>query len=237
MRRARTPLDWRPARSQSTAVSVEGQIKAALLDGHLQPGDMLGSETTLAAKFGVSRLPIREALGRLQALGAVEIRVGAGGGARVAHGNPMRVAEALAIQLKLSGVSAEQVFDAQYVIEVSAAELAARVADENDIAKMEDALERARLLISRPAEFTTASMEFHQAVVDASHNLFFSTLMSAIIHVLYRSLGPHTTTAIAEGVVARHEKLLDAIRKGNAEKAKQLASAHLLRVRSHFFPD
>lgn len=57
---------------------VEKQIKEAVLDGKLQPGDFLGSENDLAEQFQVSRLPIREAMGRLQALGVVDVRTGAG---------------------------------------------------------------------------------------------------------------------------------------------------------------
>ena len=62
---------------------------------------------------------------RLQALGIAEIRMGKGGGARVARGNPRLFAEALAVQLDLTGVSAAEIMDAQRAIECLAAELAA----------------------------------------------------------------------------------------------------------------
>ena len=52
-----------------------------------------------------------------KALGIVEIRMGKGGGARIAQGNPRLFAEALAVQLDLTGVSAADILDAQRAIE------------------------------------------------------------------------------------------------------------------------
>ena len=51
-----------------------------------------------------SRIVARDALRTLEALGIVEIKMGKGGGARIARGNPRLFAEALAVQLDLTGV-------------------------------------------------------------------------------------------------------------------------------------
>jgi GntR family transcriptional regulator, transcriptional repressor for pyruvate dehydrogenase complex len=51
--------------------------------------------------------------------------MGKGGGARIAHGNPRLFAEALAVQLDLTGVSVAEIMDAQRAIETLGAELAA----------------------------------------------------------------------------------------------------------------
>ena len=73
---------------------------------------------------------------RSQALGIAEIKMGKGGGARVARGNPRLFAEALAVQLDLTGVSAAEIMDAQRAIECLAAELAAENATDEDIARL-----------------------------------------------------------------------------------------------------
>ncbi len=67
----------------------------------------------------------RDALRTLAALGVVEIKMGKGGGARIAPGNPRLFAEAMAVQLELAGVTAGEILDAQRAIECLAAELAA----------------------------------------------------------------------------------------------------------------
>jgi len=228
-----TPV-WKQGRTESTAMRVERQIKEALFDGHFTPGDFLGSENDLAAQFGVSRLPIREALGRLQTLGVVNIRSGAGGGARIAEGDPLRFSEALAIQLKLVDVSAEEIFDAQFAIEAAVAKLAARHATADDIEAMETALDRALSLINTQREFTQASMAFRIAVAKASQNRFLEAMIQAITHVMYRSLTPYTTETVAKGVIRRHRKLLDAIRAHDPQAAHDVVSKSLNALRKKY---
>lgn len=145
--------------------------------------------------------------------------------------------EALAIQLKLIGVGSDEVFDAQLIIEASAAELAARQANADDIAKMEACLARVEELVSSPDDFTpekltTASLAFHQSIVDASHNQFLSSIMKAISYVLYRSVNPYTTPAVGKRLVQRHRKMLAAIVARDGELARQLLTDHVAKVRA-----
>ncbi len=228
---------WRAGRTESTAMRVEKQIKEAVLDGKLSPGDFLGSENDLAEQFSVSRLPIREAMGRLQALGVVEVRTGAGGGTRISSGNAAPVVEALAIQLKLIGVDDNEVFDAQLIIEASAAEIAAEVATDEDMAHLTDCVAQIEEIVSNSAEFTpekltTASLAFHQAIVDASHNQFLSSIMKAISYVLYRSINPYTTPAVGKRLVQRHRKILAAITTRDGVLARKLLTEHVAIVRA-----
>ncbi|MSW51846.1 MAG: GntR family transcriptional regulator, partial [Actinobacteria bacterium] len=50
---------------------VAAQLRAAILDGELQPGNVLPSERELGERFGVGRTSVREALRALQAQGLV----------------------------------------------------------------------------------------------------------------------------------------------------------------------
>jgi len=92
-------------RSSSLSAQIVTWVRDTLFAKTLKPGDFLGTEKDLAARFGVSRIVARDALRTLEALGIVEIRMGKGGGARIAQGNPRLFAEALAVQLDLTGVS------------------------------------------------------------------------------------------------------------------------------------
>jgi DNA-binding GntR family transcriptional regulator len=56
--------DLRPVNRDSTAGIIAGQLRAAIMNGALPPGTQLG-ETDLAARFQVSRGPLREAMQRL----------------------------------------------------------------------------------------------------------------------------------------------------------------------------
>ena len=112
-------------RSSSLSAQMVSQVRDDLFAKKLKPGDFLGTEMDLAGRFGTSRIVARDALRTLEALGIVEIRMGKGGGARIAQGNPRLFAEALAVQLDLTGVTAAAIMDAQRAIETLAAELAA----------------------------------------------------------------------------------------------------------------
>lgn len=107
------------------------QIRAAVLNKEIVAGQFLGSEAALSEQFGVSRMAARDALRTLEGLGIVEIRMGSRGGVWVAQGNPDRLADAMAIHLKLIGVTSGEVFDAQMAIEEMAALLWAYMGHEN----------------------------------------------------------------------------------------------------------
>src|SRR6478752_657770 len=130
-------------RSSSLSAQMVAQVRDDLFAKRLKPGEFLGTEKDLAARFGASRIVARDALRTLEALGIVEIRMGKGGGARIAQGNPRLFAEALAVQLDLTGVSAAEIMDAQRAIETLAAELAAQHATAEDIAKLRSLLAEA----------------------------------------------------------------------------------------------
>ncbi len=83
-----------PGRGRALSSRIIAEVCEALFEKRLKPGDFLGTEEKLAARFDVSRIVARDALRTLEALGVVEIRMGAGGGARIAYGNPRLFAEA-----------------------------------------------------------------------------------------------------------------------------------------------
>ena len=228
-----TALAWIPIRSEPAGLRIERQIKAAILKGQYRVGEYLGSENDLAAQLGVSRLPVREAVGRLQALGLVEVRTGAAGGVRVAAGKPDGIAELLAIQLVLDGLEAEEVLVAQRIVEVAAVGMAARNASAAALESMRQALAEAERLVEQPEAFTAASMAFHAAVGVASQNRFLSIMMQAIALALERVNAPDTTVEVARKVAARHRKLLQAIEAGDEAASVALISRHLEHVHAH----
>ena len=113
----KTNQSWSPVRANSVANQIVMQVREALFSGKFQPGDLLGSEKDLAGQFDVSRITVRDALRTLETMGIIEIRVGAGGGARIAEGNLDHFSDALAVQFKLAGVTESEILDLQIAIE------------------------------------------------------------------------------------------------------------------------
>src|SRR5262249_47254069 len=123
-------------RSASLSSQIVSDVREALFAKKLKPGDFLGTEKDIAARYGVSRIVARDALRTLEALGIAAIKRGRGGGAGGAPGNPGLSAGALAVQLDLTGVSAAEILDAQRAIECMAGELAAENATAADHARL-----------------------------------------------------------------------------------------------------
>ena len=93
-RKPHDPWAFESARPAATlSARIVEEVREALFAKRLAPGDFLGTEKDLAEQAGVSRIVARDALRTLQALGVVEIKVGAGGGARIAKGNPALFAD------------------------------------------------------------------------------------------------------------------------------------------------
>src|SRR5712672_2341977 len=155
-------------RGPTLSARIITQVRDALFAKQMRPGDFLGTEKDLAERFGVSRIVARDALRTLEAQGIVEIKVGSGGGARIAQGNARLFAEALAVQLDLTGVSAGEIMDAQRAIECLAAELAARNSTAEDHVRVRELIADAERKIDDVAAYTRASREFHLAVAEAS---------------------------------------------------------------------
>ena len=230
---------WQDVRPQSVSSRIVDQVRAALFRGELKPGDMLGSETDLAKKFGVSRVPVRDAFKTLQALGIVEVKMGANGGARIAAGDPNRFADALAVQLKLVGIGIEEMFDAQIAIEVMATELAAKRASTADLTKLRSILRDLQAMSQKSftalsaARFTETAMHFHAALVDAAHNRALSAQFKALRLVLEPIYGRRTSSTIAKRVIAADKAVLDAVAARDPARACALIRRRLETIRAH----
>ncbi|EXG82775.1 FadR/GntR family transcriptional regulator [Cryptosporangium arvum] len=83
------------ARRARSFDDVVDRVRGAILAGSIPAGERLPSERELAEQFGVSRATLREALRALEALGLIEIRVGAHGGAFATEGGSGRTADVL----------------------------------------------------------------------------------------------------------------------------------------------
>lgn len=134
--------------------SLTRQISAKIVDGSLPPGSRL-DELTLAGRFGVSRTPVREALGRLSAGGLVERRPHRG--VVVANVPQERLMHLFELMTELEGLCARLAADRMDTLArsdlVAIHDQTRAVADSGDI----DA-------------YATLNRRFHLAVYDGARN-------------------------------------------------------------------
>ena len=106
-------------------------LRDAILNGRFKAGARL-RQTDLAAQLAISRTPIREALGRLQQEGLIELLPG--GGVRV---------------VLLDLTEAVELYDLREVLDGLAARLAAHRADEGALGRIRKALGRMAQCLAR----------------------------------------------------------------------------------------
>jgi DNA-binding GntR family transcriptional regulator len=197
-------------------VSVVDRAYAALreriLSGDLAHHAKLRQED-LAAELGVSRTPVREALGRLAADGLVELLPNRG--ARVADVSPEDMRSS---------------YEARVVIEPAAAALAARRRDPGELAAMRAAIAAHRDAFGDVHAAFNANRDFHLALVAASGNAF---LLRFVELLWARRLGFRIYEAQRESpeLIAldaeQHEAIAEAVRRGDATQAEQLTREHI----------
>ena len=219
-------------RSASLSSQIVADVREALTAKRLASGDFLGTEKDLAARHGVSRIVARDALRTLEALGIVEIRMGKGGGARVARGNPRLFAEALAVQLDLTGVSAAEILDAKRAVECMAAELAAENATPADHARLRALLADAERKLDDVDAYTLSSREFHLAIAEASHNRVLVVQFISLQNVSWPSRNTTLTPKVARRILDVHRELADLIEMRDAAGARALMDDHVRMIRA-----
>src|ERR671922_347598 len=211
--------------------AIADQVRTAIVSGKLKQGERLPPERELAAQFGVSRVTVRDALRALEAMGLVEIRVGARGGAFVRAPSGSLVAQAMADMIAMSAVDAADVVEARLIVELGTVTLACARATEEDLQALDALDKRARAALKAGTYTRELSWEFHALLVNAAHNGAIEGLAQSFRSTLsmhpVRVREPRKRSFAA--TVDEHRRILRAIKRGDAAAARRELAAHLLR--------
>jgi GntR family transcriptional repressor for pyruvate dehydrogenase complex len=218
-------------RAVRASEDVAAQILEAFYTAGLKPGEWLGTEAELAERFNVSRVTVRDAVSALAARGLIDVRVGARGGLRIATSDPDRLIDAFSIQLRLMGLTRDELFEAMVAIEPVTAALAAERATDAQIAELRELVDRSRGAFDDPLLFAQLAVGFHQALADLSGNRALRASLAALRSTQLEHMGPPTTRPIAERVARLHDSILRAIAARDADLARQRMLDHLAAVR------
>ena len=197
----------------------------------LKPGDPLPSERQIQQQLGISRGPVREALRVLQSIGMIEAKQGKG--LFVKEMDPRPMVDAFVTHLTLFETdSFDHLLGLREVLELGAAELAARQRNDDDLAAMKALLDSMRGRIERQELVLEEDMGFHDALVKAAHN--------PLLEYLYGCLTPFLLTVRDRGelreevVIAclnEHTAIYEAVRDQDAGLAIRLMQEHMEYVR------
>ncbi len=193
-----------------SAQTVTDQLRALILDGSLGIGVQLKQEA-LARKFGVSRIPIREALKRLEAEGLV---------AHTAHQGSVVASRSIDDLL--------ETLDIRIGLESRALVLA--------IPHMTPAiLRKAETILARydasdmPGEWSELNLAFHLCLYKPCGRQRLLSMIESLVRSVDIHLRAHQSAAIGRKSPQKdHRALLEACRTGNAERARKLLERHIV---------
>jgi GntR family transcriptional repressor for pyruvate dehydrogenase complex len=206
------------------------RIKQMIVAGELRPGDRLPREADLAARLGLSRNSLREAVKALALIRVLEVRQG--DGTFVTSLDPSLLMETMGFVLDLhQDASVLEFFEVRRILEPAAAARAALRMADDDIAALRKMLDE---LGPEPAveDLLTSDVEFHKVVALGSGNRALASIIDSLRQPTYRARiwrGLTQTDAVTR-TLAEHRAILDAIEGREPEVARSWATVHIAGV-------
>ncbi len=205
---------------------VANLILEMIDSGAYPPGTRLPGERELAAKFGVSRVVIREAEISLEALGRVEIKVGSGVYVR----EPKGVGN-----FSLPAVSAFELTQTRLLFESECAALAATMITDAQIEELEETVRRMEEVGSRSSDGEEADRQFHMIITKSTGNAANEFFMQNLWRMRTEIDNVKTVYAgvcVTESShrVEEHTEILEALRSRDSEGARRAMRNHFSRL-------
>ncbi|MBY8860251.1 GntR family transcriptional regulator [Nocardia sp. CA2R105] len=196
-----TVLEWTRLRDE-----VCEQLRDRIIAGQFEPGHRL-VERDLAEQFGVSRIPVREAIQTLITEGFVEVL------------SPRKI-----VVKRISQRDVEELFGVREALETYAAREATLRADAGDLRTLQRLVEKARraTLSGHPDRISRANAEFHRHIIDMAGNRLLADLLRPLegrLRWLFQQIDDPGQ------LWCEHRALYEAIASGDA----QIAADHALR--------
>jgi GntR family transcriptional repressor for pyruvate dehydrogenase complex len=203
-----------------------GQIQSWIAENGLEVGDRLPPERELAARLGVSRATISQALVAMEVVGMVAVRHG-DGVVLVDPGGSAKVTRALRRHAR----QMPEIIEAREALETKLAALAATRRTESDLVAMDEALEFMARDIAAGGRGVEGDERFHAAVTAAGHSRLLAKLMAEISELIRDTrISSLSQPGRPEHSLRGHRKIADAIRTRDAGAAAAAMQEHITMV-------
>lgn len=224
------------ARQSKTTDIIIGQVRTAILEGRLKPGDRLPPEKQLGEQFQVSKQTLRESMRALEHMGLIDVRKGGGGGAFIVAVDEQVAAQNLANYLYFKNLTIENLSEFRRIMEPFAAARAAErmsPADLDTLQRLNDST-RANLQSENWDRVSRDEIAFHRLIARQTENPililmldFVETLLEDFKKILKPDAGFMGT------VLEAHEAICDAIAGGDAQLAAEQMLNHIIDVEAY----
>lgn len=205
---------------------VADQIRKLIGSGALKTGDLLPPERELAAKLGVGRSSIRDAVRTLEVMGILEPRQGHGTVVRDLNADALVIPLSLVLTRKRELVT--ELLDVRRMIEPGLAARAAKNATDEEIARMGEIIERHEAKLRRGEQAIDEDSDFHYTIALAARNSVVLRVLDVLMDLLRESRSralqvPGRPKRSFEG----HRRILRAIQRRDAKAAEAAVRQHL----------
>ncbi len=197
-------------------------LKEAIVKGDLHPGQRL-VESALSAQMGISRIPVREAIKKLEQDGLIEKLEKGGFIVR----NP-------------SSKEIEETFGIRACLESYAAALATGHMDAPTIDRLERVLRLYREALERRdiANMTQLNNQLDEIIFSASGSRKLYALIANFRDFIFRYRKVLLTCMDYAAIsLSEHEEIVRAMKEGDGERVEKLVRKHLLRGRDILIKD
>lgn len=202
----------------TSAERVYDDLRAAIIGGEYAPGERLRAEA-LAARFGTSRTPVREALMLLEGDGLVEIEPRRG-----------------AVVRSFDPADLVDLYEVRAMLEARAAGLAAARIAPADLALLEATCERVEGLTGNSARtidtLIATNEDFHRILIEAAGSPRLSAALRTVAGIPrpFKTVFWNDASERARSLAA-HREIIAGLRAGSSDRAESAMRLHVLNAR------
>jgi len=199
-----TLSDAKPTRPTPTTLKshIFQGLRDAIVSGRYRPGDRL-NESRIAREFGISRIPVREALMQLQE-----------------HGLVMNHERRGMFVTRLSAEDVQRINSLRVVLEAEALKLCRLKISRKDATRLTNIMARMEAWTERTEMDAAAlDLEFHRALWEAAGNPYLTRVLDSLVTSLFAHKALENVSAdVKRWSLTHHRALLDiALGNSNAE--------------------
>ena len=198
-----------------TPESIAAKLRAELMAGVLRPGTQL-SQVVLAERFGVSRIPIRDALRILVGEGLVQMEANRGANA-----------------ITLSPEEVREIYDLRILLECDCLRRAAGVMTPAALHEVDRVRRKSDLDAGGP-EWAAGDWAFHRAMYELSGRRRQITMIEALRRTCVLFISAHSTMPTRKSRwLNEHRAIQQHLQRGETDQAVMALRLHLTAAADH----
>jgi GntR family transcriptional repressor for pyruvate dehydrogenase complex len=224
---------FKSVKSNKISENIVEQIRKAIFEGRLKPGDKLPPERELMKNFKVSKATLREALRSLEVLGFLEIRKGVSGGPFVTEVDMKTARDSFINFLHFKNLSLNDLTEVRLLLESHIAEKVAHAISEEDLNRLKKLIEESEYVLKHniPIESRKNEIEFHRIIGSITGNPILMFILDFVENLLIDTkeiLQPGKD--FSREVLNAHKRIYKALLGKDSKKAQEEMIKHVKEV-------